>query len=51
MDAATENALQRLIDEDAIRKVHLRYCRAIDRRDFELLRACSHPDGIDDHGD
>ncbi len=46
-----EEALQRLLDEDAIKKVHLRYCRAIDRRDFELLRSCYHPDAIDDHGD
>jgi ketosteroid isomerase-like protein len=43
--------LQRLLDEDAIRKVHLRYCRAIDRRDFDLLRSCYHPDAEDDHGD
>lgn len=46
-----EEALQRLLDEDAIKKVHLRYCRAIDRRDFDLLRSCYHPDAIDDHGD
>ena len=42
-------ALQRLLDEDAIKKVHLRYCRAIDRRDFDLLRTCYHPDAEDDH--
>ena len=46
-----EAALQRLLDEDAIKKVHLRYCRAIDRRDFDLLRSCYHADAIDDHGD
>ncbi len=45
-----EKSLQILLDEDAIKKVHLRYCRAIDRRDFELLRSCYHPDAIDDHG-
>jgi ketosteroid isomerase-like protein len=48
---AMDEALQRLLDEDAIKKVHLRYCRAIDRRDFELLRTCYHPDAEDDHGD
>jgi ketosteroid isomerase-like protein len=46
-----EAALQRLLDEEAIKKVHLRYCRAIDRRDFDLLRSCYHADAIDDHGD
>ena len=34
-----EEALQRLLDEAAIKKVHLRYCRAVDRRDWELLRS------------
>ena len=46
-----DQALQQLIDEAAIAKVHLRYCRAIDRRDFDLLRSCYHPDAVDDHGD
>ncbi len=46
-----EEALQRLLDEAAIKKVHIRYCRAIDRRDWDLLRSCYHPDAIDDHGD
>jgi SnoaL-like domain len=36
--------------ESAIRAVVLRYCRAIDRRDFELLRSCYHPDATDEHG-
>ena len=46
-----DDAVQRLLDEEAIKKVHLRYCRAVDRRDFPLLRSCYHPDAIDDHGD
>jgi len=46
-----EEALQRLVDEAAIRKVHMRYCRGIDRADFELIRSCYHPDAIDDHGE
>ena len=46
-----DEALQRLLDEAAIKKVHIRYCRAIDRMDWELLRSCYHPDAVDDHGD
>jgi hypothetical protein len=46
-----DEALQLLLDEAAIKKVHLRYCRAVDRRDWDLLRSCYHPDAIDDHGD
>jgi hypothetical protein len=46
-----EEAVQRLLDEAAIKKVHIRYCRAVDRRDWELLRSCYHPDAIDDHGE
>jgi ketosteroid isomerase-like protein len=46
-----EEALQRLLDEAAIKKVHIRYCRAIDRMDWELLRSCYHPDAVDDHGE
>lgn len=43
-------ALQRIIDEQAIREVLLRYCRGIDRRQFDLVRSCYHPDAFDDHG-
>ena len=28
-----------------------RYCRGIDRCDYDLVRSCYHPDAIDDHGD
>lgn len=41
---------QRLLDEAAIREVHLRYCRGVDRMDWALVRDCYHPDGTDDHG-
>jgi hypothetical protein len=47
MDAS----LQRLIDEAAIKKVHIRYCRGVDRMDWDLIRSCYHPDAIDDHGE
>lgn len=43
--------LQQLLDDAAIRDVHARYCRAIDRMDWDLLRSCYHPDATDDHGD
>jgi hypothetical protein len=39
-----------LLDEAAIRRVHLDYCRGIDRRDWELVRSCYHADAIDHHG-
>lgn len=45
-----EAALQNLIDVQAIKDVHLRYCRGIDRADYDLVRSCYHPDAIDDHG-
>ncbi len=32
-----------LLAESAIRKVQMRYCRAADRVDFDLLRSCFHP--------
>lgn len=36
--------------EAAIRELHLRYCRAVDRLDFELMRTCFHPDATTDYG-
>jgi hypothetical protein len=44
------SAHQQFIDEAAIRNVHLRYCRGVDRMDWELIRDCYHADGTDDHG-
>jgi hypothetical protein len=46
-----EPALQRLLDEAAIKAVQIRYCRGVDRMDWELVRSCYHPDATDDHGD
>ncbi|RHW26268.1 nuclear transport factor 2 family protein [Nocardioides immobilis] len=46
-----EPSLQRFIDQAAIRDLHYRYCRGVDRMDFELVRSCFHPDAaIDQHG-
>lgn len=46
-----DEALQRLLDEEEIKRVHLRYCRGIDRMDWDLVRSCYHPDARDDHGE
>ena len=35
-----------LLAESEIKDVHLRYCRANDRRDEELMRSCFHPDAV-----
>ncbi|MFD6860349.1 nuclear transport factor 2 family protein [Rhodococcus sp. NPDC060086] len=45
----TSRALQDLLDKQDIREVVLRYCRGIDRLDFDLVRDCYHLDGIDHH--
>lgn len=43
--------LARLVDQQEIRDVIYRYCRGIDRCDYDLVRSCYHPDASDDHGD
>lgn len=40
------DSLDTLLAEAAIRKVHLRFCRANDRRDEALMRSCFHPDAV-----
>jgi hypothetical protein len=42
--------LQRVLDEAAIRRVLVRYCRGVDRGDEELIRSVYWPDATDDHG-
>src|SRR5262249_33347217 len=51
--SATETVspeLQELLDKQELEEVVIRYCRAIDRRDEDLLLSCFHPDAYIDHG-
>ena len=49
MDQPSAEALQALIDKQAISEVLAGYCRAIDRRDADLLRSLYWEDAFDDH--
>ena len=40
----------RLLDKQEIQEVVYAYCRGIDRRDLDAVRACYHPDATDEHG-
>jgi ketosteroid isomerase-like protein len=51
VDDATARFISELADRQAINEVLIRYCRAVDRLDMELLASVYHPDAIDDHGD
>ena len=39
-----------LLAEAAIRDLHVRYCRGVDRMDFDLLRTSFHPDATAEFG-
>lgn len=43
-------AIQNLIDRQAILDCLTRYCRGVDRLDRELVLSAYHPDAVDDHG-
>lgn len=43
-------ALDDLVARQEIQDVLVRYCRAVDRGDLDLLRSVYHPDATDDHG-
>jgi ketosteroid isomerase-like protein len=47
---ASDSTLQVFLDKQEIHEVIMRYCRAIDRCDEEMLRTVYHSDGWDDHG-
>lgn len=46
----SREGLAGLLAEREIRRTIQRYCRGVDRRDFDLVRSCYHPDATDDHG-
>ena len=48
--ATRDQAIQQLLDKQAIHEVLMRFCRGIDRRDEDLLRSVFHPDAWDEHG-
>lgn len=50
MDDTDHQLIQALADEQAIRRVIMRYCRGVDRFDADLVRSCYHPDATDEHG-
>jgi len=49
MKTPSPEAIQVLLDKQAVTEVLLGYCRAIDRRDADLMRRQYWPDAIDDH--
>jgi len=44
------STLQELLDRQALAELVACYSRAVDRRDFALLRSLYHPEAIHDHG-
>lgn len=46
----SDQAIQRVVDRDAIREVLYRYCRGVDRKCRAELEQVYWPDGTDDHG-
>lgn len=45
-----DERLAALLDREEIRRVIMDFARAVDRRDWDLLRSCFHADARDDHG-
>ena len=49
-DSEQASGLDEIIAKEQIRDLVLAYCRAIDRKDFELLSQLYHPGAGDEHG-
>lgn len=49
--ATSVEEIRLLSDRAALQDLIYKYCRGIDRRDFELVRECYHEDATDDHGE
>lgn len=45
------NRLDALIAKSEIEDVMFRYARGVDRRDWDMVQTCFHPDAVDIHGD
>ena len=45
------DGLAKLLARASIEDALARYARAVDRRDWEALRGCYHPDATDEHGE
>jgi len=50
LNAKDAYSIERIADRMQIQDVMYRWCRAIDRLDFEEIRAVFHPDATDTHG-
>ncbi|WP_167042466.1 nuclear transport factor 2 family protein [Salinibacterium sp. ZJ454] len=49
MDPGDE-AVRALVARAEIEQVVLKYCRGVDRQDWNLVRSCYHADAVDNHG-
>lgn len=45
-----EETVAELVAVEAVKDVQLRYCRGLDRLDWDLVRTCFHPDATHDLG-
>jgi SnoaL-like domain len=46
-----DKRLAYVLAAEEIRGIYYRYCRGIDRRQYDLVRSCYHPDAVDNHGE